>query len=252
VISGAAPLSAELVNQLVKVLPNAQIGQGYGMTESCTSISMFSTETRIGVPGSGGRLLPGVTARVVKLDGTPAGLNEPGELYVKMPSLALGYWNNEEATKETFVDGWLRTGDEVIIDKDKEVFVVDRLKEMIKVKGFQVAPAELEGCLLGIPEVADACVVPVPDDYSGEIPMAFVVLRAQVAERIAANPGEAEKVKAAIIKFVADNKVAYKWLAGGVELVDSIPKNPSGKLLRRVLRDRARGLKLKAKPRAKL
>jgi len=82
--------------------------------------------------------------------------------------------------------------------------------------------------------------------------MAFVVLHAHVAERVAANPEEVEKVKAAIIKFVADNKAAYKQLAGGVELVDSIPKNPSGKLVRRVLRDRARELKLKAKPRAKL
>lgn len=139
----------------------------------------------------------------------------------------------------------------------------------MKVRGFQVAPAELEGCLLNIPEVADACVVPVPDDYSGEVPMAFVVLHAHVAKHVADNPGEAEKVKAAITKvctdiapeddfdvmsmgwqFVADNKVGYKHLAGGVEFVDAIPKNPSGKLLRRVLRDRAR--EMKVKPKAKL
>ncbi|KAF8558343.1 acetyl-CoA synthetase-like protein [Imleria badia] len=249
-ICGAAPLSADLMNQIAKVLPNAQIGQGYGMTEASASISMFSTESKIGVPGSAGRLIPGVVARVVKADGTLAGFNEPGELHVKMPSLALGYWNNEEATRESFVDGWLRTGDEVTINEDKELFIVDRLKEIMKVKGFQVAPAELEGCLLNIPEVADACVVPVPDDYSGEVPMAFVVLHAHVAKRVAENPGEAEKVKASIVKFVADNKVPYKHLAGGVEFVDVIPKNPSGKLLRRVLRDRAR--EMKAKSRAKL
>ncbi|KAG8214730.1 hypothetical protein J3R82DRAFT_9818 [Butyriboletus roseoflavus] len=246
-ICGAAPLSAELMNKISEVLPNAQIGQGYGqsvvgLTESSTSICMFSTESRIGILGSAGRLLPGVVARVMKADGTFAGFNEPGELQVNMPSLALGYWKNEEA--------WLRTGDEVTINEDKEVFILDRLKEMMKVKGFQVAPAELEGCLLNIPEVADACVVPVPDDYSGEVPMAFVVLHAHVAKRVAENPGEAAKVKVAIIKFVADNKVAYKQLAGGVEFVDAIPKNPSGKLLRRVLRDRARAMR--AKPRAKL
>ncbi|KIJ62740.1 hypothetical protein HYDPIDRAFT_30328 [Hydnomerulius pinastri MD-312] len=249
-ICGAAPLSAELMEQIVKVLPNAQIGQGYGLTESSTSISMFSTDAKLGVLGSAGRLLPGVVARVVKEDGTLVGYNEPGELRVKMPSLALGYWNNPEATRETFVDGWLRTGDEVIIREDKEVFIVDRLKEIMKVKGFQVAPAELEGHLLSLPEVSDVCVVPVPDDYSGEVPMAFVVLQQDVARRVANNPAEAEKVKASIIKHVADNKVAYKQLAGGVEFIDVIPKNPSGKLLRRILRDRAR--EMKAKPKAKL
>jgi len=249
-ICGAAPLSADLMKQIAAILPNAQIGQGYGLTESSASIAMFSTESKIGVPGSAGRLLPGVVARVMKADGTFVGFNEPGELQVKMPSLALGYWKNEEATKETFVDGWLRTGDEVTVREDKELFIVDRLKEIMKVKGFQVAPAELEGCLLSIPEVADACVVPIPDEYSGEVPMAFVVLHAHAAKRVADNPGEAEKVKVAITKFVADNKVAYKHLAGGVEFVDAIPKNPSGKLLRRVLRDRAR--EMKAKPKSKL
>lgn len=249
-ISGAAPLSAELVNQLMKVIPNAQIGQGYGLTETSTSLTMYSVDQKIGVPGSAGRLLPGVVARVVKPDGSLAGFNEPGELRVKTPSLALGYWNDERATNETFVEGWLRTGDEVIIREDKEVFIVDRLKEIMKVRGFQVAPAELEGCILDHGDVADTCVVPIPDDYSGEVPLAFVVLRAFAANRVRNNPREADKVKASIMKHVADNKVAYKRLAGGVEFIDVIPKNPSGKLLRRVLRDQARQLRageLKAK-----
>jgi 4-coumarate--CoA ligase len=146
-ISGAAPLSAELVNQLMKVIPNAQIGQGYGrsatscsldadihrawnsgLTESATSLSMYPVDQKIGIPGSAGQLLPGVVARVVKPDGSLAGFNEPGELRVKTPSLALGYWNDERATKETFVEGWLCTGDEVIIREDKEIFIIDRLK----------------------------------------------------------------------------------------------------------------------------
>ncbi|KAF8843210.1 acetyl-CoA synthetase-like protein [Paxillus ammoniavirescens] len=247
-ISGAAPLSSELMNQVVKVFPNAHIGQGYGLTESSASICMFSVDSKVGVPGSAGRLIPGVVARVVKHDGTLAGYNEPGELRVKIPSLALGYWNNEEATRETFVDGWLHTGDEVVIRDDNEVFIVDRLKEIMKVRGFQVAPAELEGCLLDIADVADACVVPIPDDYSGEVPMAFIVLHPNVAKRVSANPAEAEKVKAAIMKHVADNKVAYKHL-NSVEFIDVIPKNPSGKLLRRVLRERAREMKAKTKAR---
>ncbi|KAJ8581986.1 acetyl-CoA synthetase-like protein [Rhizopogon salebrosus TDB-379] len=247
--SGAAPLSAELVDQLVKVVPNAQIGQGYGTTEAAGTITMFSPDTKLGVPGSAGRLVPGIIAKVVKSDGTMAGFNEPGELQVKMPSVALGYVNNDEATKETFVDGWLRTGDEVIVREDLEVFIVDRLKEIMKVKGFQVAPAELEGCLLDHPDVADTCVVPIPDTYSGELPMAFVVLHPNAAKKLASNPAEVERVKASIKKHVADNKVAYKHLAGGVEFTDVIPKNPSGKLLRRVLRDRARDL---VRPKSKL
>ncbi|KAG1749197.1 hypothetical protein EDB19DRAFT_1681264 [Suillus lakei] len=250
-ISGAAPLSAELVNQLMKVIPNAQIGQGYGLTESSTSLTMYSVDQKIGVPGSAGQLLPGVVARVVKPDGSLAGFNEPGELRVKTPSLALGYWNDEQATKETFVEGWLCTGDEVIIREDKEVFIVDRLKEIMKVRGFQVAPAELEGCILDHLDVADTCVVPIPDDYSGEVPLAFVVLRAFTANRVGKDSREADKVKASIMKHVADNKVAYKRLAGGVEFIDVIPKNPSGKLLRRVLRDRARQLRA-GRPKAKL
>ncbi|KAH7926478.1 acetyl-CoA synthetase-like protein [Leucogyrophana mollusca] len=249
-ISGAAPLSAELMKQLVKVIPNAQVGQGYGLTESSTSITMYPTDQKIGTPGSAGRLLPGVVAKIIKQDGSLAGFNEPGELIVKMASLALGYYNNEKATRETFVNGWLHTGDEVVINENMEVFIVDRLKEIMKVRGFQVAPAELEGCLLDHPDVADTCVVPVPDDYSGEVPLAFVVLHASTAKRVADDPAEAEKVKASIMKHVEDNKVAYKRLAGGVEFTDVIPKNPSGKLLRRILRDRAR--EMKAKPKAKL
>ncbi|KAG2065599.1 acetyl-CoA synthetase-like protein [Suillus decipiens] len=244
-ISGAAPLSAELVNQLMKVIPNAQIGQGYGLTESSTSLTMYSVNQKIGIPGSAGQLLPGVVARVVKPDGSLAGFNEPGELRVTTPSMALGYWNNEQATKETFVEGWLCTGDEVIIREDKEVFI-----EIMKVRGFQVAPAELEGCILDHSDVADTCVVPIPDDYSGEVPLAFVVLRAPAADRVGKDSRKAKQIKASIMKHVADNKVAYKHLAGGVEFIDVIPKNPSGKLLRRVLRDRARQLRageLKAK-----
>ena len=139
----------------------------------------------------------------------------------------------------------------------------------MKVKGFQVAPAELEGCLLSHPEVADTCVVPIPDSYSGELPMAFVVLRPDAAKKVSSNPTEAERLKASIKKVwlialhhsghlpdyflfrkhVADNKISYKHLNGGVEFTDVIPKNPSGKLLRRVLRDRARDL---VRPKAKL
>ncbi|KAJ6621117.1 hypothetical protein B0H10DRAFT_2215383 [Mycena sp. CBHHK59/15] len=238
-ISGAAPMSAELMKSVSKILPNAAIGQGYGMTETCTTVSLMGGKQKMGTPGSAGLLIPGVVTRVIRPDGSLCKEGEQGELVVTGPSMALGYLNNEQATKESFVDGWVKTGDEVIIRKS-EVFVVDRLKEIIKVKGFQVAPAELEGHLLLHPAVEDACVVGVPDEYSGEIPLAYIVVNAATLKRITANPSEAEKVKAALIKHVADAKIAYKRLTGGVEFIDAIPKNPSGKILRRVLRDKAK------------
>ncbi|KAF8969008.1 hypothetical protein BDZ97DRAFT_1644489, partial [Flammula alnicola] len=124
-----------------------------------------------------GRILPGIQARVITPDGQPAGYGEPGELIVKSAATAqVGYFNNVEATEEIFRDGWIHTGDEVILTSDQEVFVFDRLKELLKVRGFQVALAELEGCLLSHPDVAEPCVVGKPDEYNGEVPLSFVVL----------------------------------------------------------------------------
>ncbi|KAH8835785.1 amp dependent CoA ligase [Flagelloscypha sp. PMI_526] len=210
VMSGAAPLSAEITQQLSEILPNAAIGQGFGMTESGPSVTMCPPSQKIGTLGSAGQLIAGVRAR------------ERGELVVNSPSIALGYWNNPQATKETFVGGWLRTGDEVIF-KNGDMFVVDRIKEIIK----------LEGHLLSHPTISDACVVGIADDYSGEIPA-----------RILGAKDEAERLKAAI------KKIAYKHLTGGVEFLDVIPKNPSGKLLRRILRDKAKADR--ANPKSKL
>jgi len=241
---GAAPLSAALTEKITKLLPNANVGQGYGMTETCTSISMAPSSQRIGTLGSAGQLIPGVRGRVVKEDGTLAKAGEPGELVVNTPSLALGYLDNKKATTETFIgDGWIRTGDKVIIDKNNDMFIVDRIKEILKVRGFQVAPAEIEGHLLQHPDVADACVVGFPDEYNGEVPLAFVVLSADATKRAAESEAEATNIKSAISKHVADHKAPYKRLAGGVEFIDAIPKNPSGKLLRRILRDKALRLK---------
>ncbi|KAG6862179.1 hypothetical protein C0995_004261 [Termitomyces sp. Mi166 len=241
-MSGAAPLSGDLVQALCKVFPNAAVGQGYGLTETSTTVTMLPTTQKIGTVGSVGQFIPGIRAKVVKEDGSLAGENEQGELVVTGPSMALRYMNNEAATKETFVDGWVRTGDEVII-KNGDVFIVDRLKEIMKVRGFQVAPAELEGHLLTHPDVVDACVVSIPDDYSGELPFAYVVLSDTTVRRIAGNAEAAAQTKAVIAKYVADAKVHYKHLKGGIEFIDTIPKNPSGKILRRVLRAEARKLK---------
>ncbi|KZT03949.1 amp dependent CoA ligase [Laetiporus sulphureus 93-53] len=245
IASGAAPLSGELMLQVSKLYPQVMIGQGYGMTETSTAISFPQLEQQVGTPGSAGRLLPGVVVRVVREDGSLAPIGQTGELVVKSPSNALGYLNNEAATKDTFRDGWVHTGDEVYVNKKSELFVVDRIKDLIKVKGFQVAPPELEGHLLELSDVSDVCIVGLPDDYSGEVPLAFVVPSAQAAERMKKDPAEAAKIKAAIIKHVADNKVHFKRLTGGVEFIDAVPRNPSGKLLRRVLREKAREMRAK-------
>ncbi|KAF9811107.1 hypothetical protein IEO21_06656 [Rhodonia placenta] len=245
--SGAAPLSAEVIRQLSERLPNMSIGQSYGMTETCTTVTFPQLEQKIGTPGSAGRLLPGIIARVIDSDGKLLGYNQPGQLVVKGPANTLGYLNNEQATKETFVDGWIYTGDEVVINEYRELFVVDRIKELIKVKGFQVAPAELEGHLLDHPDVGDVCVVGLQDDYSGELPLAFVMPSANAVGRMRKNPAEEARIKAALIKHVADAKAHYKQLSGGVEFIDVIPKNPSGKLLRRFLRDRAKEMQASGK-----
>ncbi|KAI0667878.1 acetyl-CoA synthetase-like protein [Trametes maxima] len=239
--SAAAPLSAELTLQVSRVLPNSAIGQGYGLTETCTALTLPPLFVRMGTPGSAGVLIPGVCVRIHKEDGTWGGFNETGEIVVTSPSVARGYLNSAEETKQTFRDGWVYTGDVGYVNEQKELFVVDRIKELIKVRGFQVAPAELEGLLLDHPDVADACVVGIPDEYSGELPFAFIVLENEARLRISGNSDDEEATRGALIKYVAERKTQYKWLAG-VSFVDAIPKNPSGKLLRKVLRERLEGL----------
>ncbi|KAJ7644293.1 hypothetical protein FB45DRAFT_1053078 [Roridomyces roridus] len=247
IMIGAAPLSDEVNQQMFALFPDAQIGQGYGMTETSTVISIWPIESKRGISGSAGQLIPGVVARILKPDGTLGKVGEVGEVTFKAPSNALRYYNNEKATKETFIDGWVRTGDEGTITADGLLYITDRIKEIMKVRGFQVAPAELEGALLDHADVSDACVVGIPDDYSGEVPLAFIVLSADAAARVASDLNRLEPIRAGIIKHIADQKIAYKHLAGGVEFVESIPKTPSGKLLRRFLRDKAKEIKRPAK-----
>ncbi|EJT97429.1 phenylacetyl-CoA ligase [Dacryopinax primogenitus] len=255
---GAAPLSKEVTEKFKGMFPRMRMGQGYGMTETCTIVSkvrcrpppytesvqsrsfqlqfLFQQES---VNGSAGVLIPDTIARIVKEDGSIANYNEPGELWVRGPQMALCYANNKKATEETFLpEGWVRTGDEALMTKEGNLFVVDRLKEILKVNGFQVAPAELEGHLIVHPYVQDAGVVGIADEYKGEMPLGFVVLEHSVSKR-AQDPKEAETIRQELRKWVADNKVRYKHLDGGVEFVQAVPKNPSGKILRRLLRDQA-------------
>ncbi|CAM1511860.1 Fc.00g093730.m01.CDS01 [Cosmosporella sp. VM-42] len=234
IFCGAAPLSGEVTSQIRKRYPGVLLGQGYGMTETATVVSQHPKEV---YDGSSGCIVPGLEIRIIDADGHDVEEpNKRGELLVKGPNVALGYYKNEKATRETFRDGWLRTGDEVELrlhpeTKDAHLFIVDRVKELIKVNGFQVAPAELEGHLLAHPLVADCAVIPVADERSGEVPKALVVLRKN-------STISQKSIERELLDWVSQHKSKYKQLRGGVEFIAEIPKSPSGKILRRFLRDR--------------
>ncbi len=224
IYSGAAPLPEEVASAAAKRL-NCGIGQGYGLTE--TSPVLTSTDTTNYRPGSVGTVLPNTQIRLVDPEtGEDAEVGERGELWARGPQVTGGYFGNAGATAATIdKDGWLHTGDVAVADADGHFYIVDRLKELIKVNGFQVAPAELEARLLQHEAIADAAVIGIPDAEAGERPKAFVVLA----------PG-ATLDAAAVIAFAAENLVSYKELAV-VAFVDAIPKSASGKILRRQLRD---------------
>ncbi len=223
--SGAAPLGPQLT-EAVETRLNVRVRQGYGMTEA--SPATHYTVPGADRPGKIGPLMPCTEGRIVDPEtGADLPAGRPGEVWVRGPQVMKGYLNNPEATARTVdADGWLRTGDIGIVDEDGYLEIVDRLKELIKVNGFQVAPAELEALLLKHPSIADAAVIPVRDDVAGEVPKAVVVLRA---------PLSAEDVMA----FVEEHVAHYKRLRH-VAFTDSIPKSPSGKILRRVLVQRDR------------
>lgn len=228
VVSGAAPLSAAVAAEASQRL-GVEIVQGYGMTE----MSPVSHFTRPGEyrPGSVGMAVAGTEHRIVDpVSGQDLGVDVDGELWVRGPQVMTGYLGNDEATSATLdADGWLRTGDIGHVDADGFLYVVDRLKELIKVSGFQVAPAELEALLLSHPDVADAAVVGVVDDQGGETPVGHIVLKAG-----------AQATAADIKAFTAERSATYKHL-GRLLVVDAIPKSASGKILRRVLRDQLVG-----------
>ena len=241
VMIGAAPLSDDLSKQFEQALPGVDWGQGYGMTETCT-LTLQHPVNMTCVSGSAGRLVSNVEARIVTPEGKDCGLDQPGELWIRSPSNTLGYSNNADATKEMWVEGgWVRTGDEAKVNKDGDFFIVDRLKELIKVKGFQVPPAELEGWLLNHNDVSDAMVVGIPDEAAGERPLAFVTLTANAMKKVNNDAEQVKKMKESIMKHVSENKIRYKHLKH-VEIIDAIPKTASGKILRRTGREMAKKL----------
>jgi acyl-CoA synthetase (AMP-forming)/AMP-acid ligase II len=228
--SGAAPLSADLADACATRL-GCTVVQGYGLTETSPVTHAVPVERVENRPGSIGPPVPGTECKVVDpFSGDELGPGDDGEVCIRGPQVMRGYLGDEQATASTIDDeGWLHTGDIGHADQDGWFFLVDRLKELIKYKGFQVAPAELEAVLLDHPAVADAAVIASPDEEAGEVPKAFVVPGADAQL-------DTEQLKA----FVAERVASYKQLRR-VEVTDAIPKSPSGKVLRRVLieRDRA-------------
>jgi acyl-CoA synthetase (AMP-forming)/AMP-acid ligase II len=223
--SGAAPLGAELVEQVSERI-GAVVMQGYGLTETSPVTHCNPIDPERVKPGTIGPPLPDTECRLVDPEsGEELGAGERGELWVRGPQVMSGYLNNPEATSAMIdEDGWLHTGDVAVFDEDGYFQIVDRLKELIKYKGFQVPPAELEALLVGHPAVADAAVIGVPDEEAGELPKAFVVAGDEVSDD-------------ELLSYVAE-RVAPQKRIRLIERVDGIPKSPSGKILRRVLAER--------------
>jgi acyl-CoA synthetase (AMP-forming)/AMP-acid ligase II len=241
--SGAAPLTRELVEQMQKRFP-LPIKQGYGLSETSptTHIQLWHEwDTSI---GSVGKMLPNITAKYTDPDGNEVATGQVGELCLKGPNVFKGYLNQPEMTKAAFTeDGYFKTGDVGFQDKEGNFYITDRVKELIKYKGFQVAPAELEGLLLDHPKVSDVAVIGLYDDEQHtELPRAYIVLATGVEK--------AEATKQEIAEWLHKRVAGHKKLRGGIHFIEEIPKSPSGKILRRILKEQA--IKEKGGPKAKL
>jgi 4-coumarate--CoA ligase len=230
--SGAAPLTRDLISSLQSrfTLP---IKQGYGLSETSPTTHVQPWAEWDKSIGSVGRLLPNMSAKYLDADGNELPVGETGELAVKGPNVFTGYLNKPELTQSAFTsDGFFRTGDIGHEDKDGNFFITDRVKELIKYKGFQVAPAELEGYLVDHPKVADAAVIGVhSDEHASELPRAYLALQEGV-------PKTDETAKE-IADWLHAKVAPHKRLRGGVRFVDEVPKSSAGKILRRILKEQA-------------
>jgi len=228
IICAAAPLGGELALATKQRLGGScAIRQGYGLTETSPAAIIAPPDVPDSRLDSVGKLLPNMRAKIVDAEGQICPPGTAGEIALAGPNIMQGYLELPEATAACLRDGWFFTGDVGYVDEDGWFYIVDRVKELIKVKGFQVAPAELEDLLVACPGIADAAVIGVPDERAGEVPKAFVVRQAAGDEAV-----DVEHVLAHCRSRVAEFKVpAY------IEFVDAVPKSASGKILRRELRD---------------
>jgi len=225
--SGAAPLDADTAEAASKRI-GCRISQGYGLTET-SPVTHIVADRETPVPGSVGSTVPNTECKVVDVaSGKELGRNEDGEIWIRGPQVMKGYLNNVEATRNSVdSDGFFHTGDIGHIDDDDRYFIVDRLKELIKYKGFQVAPAELEALLLSHPNIADVAVIGVPDERLGEVGKAFVVRRAG-----------ADLDEQAVIAYSREHVANFKT-PRSVVFCESLPRNPGGKVVKPQLREMA-------------
>ncbi|KAF8426406.1 hypothetical protein EV426DRAFT_28638 [Tirmania nivea] len=228
--SGAAPLTGELT-EAVYTRIKIPVKQGYGMSELSPTTHMQRWEDWKDNVGSVGKLLPNMHAKYMSEDGIELEAGQIGELWLKGPNVMLGYLNNPTATAASITpDGYYKTGDVGHIDAQGNFYITDRVKELIKYKGFQVAPAELEGVLAAHPKVDDCAVLGVfMPELETEVPRAFVVL-GKVVQR-------GKEIEEELLKYVEGKVAKYKWIRGGIRFVESIPKSQSGKILRRELKE---------------
>jgi acyl-CoA synthetase (AMP-forming)/AMP-acid ligase II len=224
--SGAAPLAPELPKRFTS-LTGIRVRQGYGMTEASPVTHMGFIEPHLYKPDSIGTLVAETDCRMVNDHGDDVGDGMPGELVMRGPQFSRSYWKSSEATAEVFRDGWYWSGDIGIRDGEGFYKIVDRRKEMIKYKGFPIAPAEVEAVLLEHPAVRDCGVIGLPDAAAGEIPCAFIVLRE--------SHSACAKLEAELCGHVGERLTSYKQ-PRQVRFVSAIPRNPSGKILRKDLR----------------
>lgn len=256
IFSGAAPLAKSDVDRVYDKFAlsqqNLKFLQGFGMTE-CSAVGFL--ESSNSKYASIGHPIANSEARLVDIS-TNQDISTPGqtgELWIRGPHIMKGYINNPEATREAIADGWLKTGDIAYFDEDRDFFITDRLKELVKVKGFQVPPAELEAILRTHPDVEDAAVIGVPDARSGQVPKAFVLKKQgaklseeQVQKFVIGKVAEYKELKGPVffsLFFFSPPLVTFlstkicHYPAGGVAFVESIPRNPSGKILRIKLKE---------------
>jgi acyl-CoA synthetase (AMP-forming)/AMP-acid ligase II len=240
--AGAAHLPPELRTAFIQKAKNVSFMQeGYGMSECTFAAVILPYPGMFGgrvdpIRGMAGILVPYADARIIREDGSEADYDEAGELLLRSPTVALGYLNNEEASKETFVDGWLHTGDRFYVDKEQRFFYVDRIKDILKVSGNQVSPTEIEDTILEHPSglITDVAVAGVKGERLTDelVPRAWVVLSSLGKQQ------GAEAVFAALQEWTRTRLSKHKWLRGGIQTINEIPRSQTGKVMRRKLQDK--------------
>jgi acyl-CoA synthetase (AMP-forming)/AMP-acid ligase II len=236
-VTGAAVVPVELVHAMRSELGFSSVLTAYGLTESCGTVTMCRrSDPPEVVAGTSGRAIPGLDVRAV-VDGTAVPAGEPGEIVVRGYTVMAGYWNDEEATAGAIdAEGWLHTGDIGVMDSAGNVTITDRVKDMFVVGGFNAYPAEIEAMLRGHAGVAQVAVIGVPDERMGEVGCAFVVPTPEYREK----SGDANAAKALgndIMQWARDQMANYK-VPRSVVVVDALPVNAGGKVLKRELRER--------------